>query len=85
MWPTNETSNQCDETSEVTSNDNLEGQNEAIPQECDSTADVKQMTKSTTQPQQQSQSFLVKLGLLGPENAGDEPIRENPAAQLDVE
>ena len=56
-----------------------------VPQECDSTADVKQMTKSTAQSQQQSQSLLVKLGLLGPEHAGDEPARENPAAQLDVE
>ena len=43
----NETSNQCDETSEVTSNVNPEGKNEEVPQECDSTADVKQMTKST--------------------------------------
>ena len=43
------------------------------------------MTKSTAEPQQQSQSLLVKLGLLGPEHAGHEPARENPAAQLHVE
>ena len=57
---------------------------EEVPQECDSTAGVKPMTKSTAQPQQRSQSLLVKLGLLGPEHAGDEPAREDPAAQLDV-
>ena len=34
----NETWNQCDETSEVTSNVNLEAKNEEVPQECDSTA-----------------------------------------------
>ena len=53
------------------------------------------MTKSTAQPQQPSQSLLVKLGLLGPEHAvdmehacpqqvGDEQAREDPAVQLDV-
>ena len=40
----NGTSNQCDETSELTSDVNPEGKNEEVPQECDSTADVKQMT-----------------------------------------
>ena len=77
MVDKNETSNQYDETSEVTRNVNPEI--EEVPQECDSTADVKQMTNSTTQPQQQSQSLLVKVGLLGPEHAVDEPASENPA------
>ena len=74
-----EKSNQCDASSDVSSNVNSEEKNEEVPQDCDSSADVKQMTKSTAQPQQQSQSYLVKLGLLGPEHAGDEPARENPA------
>ena len=50
-----------------------------VLQECDSTTDVKQMTKSTAQPQQQSQSLPVKLELLGPRHAGDEPDSECPA------
>ena len=62
-------SNQRDETSDVTGNVITEGKNEEVPQECDSTADVKQMAKSPAQPQQQSQSLLMKLGLLGPESA----------------
>ena len=35
--------------------------------------------ESTAQPQQQSQSLLVKLELLGPEHAVDAPASENPA------
>ena len=55
--------------------------NEEVPQECDSTADVKQMT---AQPQQQSQSLLVKLEPLGPEHAVDAPASENPAVASTV-
>ena len=75
----NEMLNQCDETSEIASNVDPEVKNEEVPQECDSTADVKQMAKSAEQPQQRSQSLLVKLGLLGPEHSGDTPASENPA------
>ena len=79
MVDKNETSNQCDETSEVTRHVNSEAKNEEDPQECDSTADVKQVTKSTAKPQEQSQSLLVKLGPLGPEHAVDAPASDNPA------
>ena len=41
--------NQCGETSEVTSNVIPEVNNEEVPQECVSTADVKQMTKTPEQ------------------------------------
>ena len=39
--------------------------------------------ETPAQPQQ-SQRLLVKFGLLGPEQVGDEPAREDPAVQLDV-
>ena len=39
------------------------------------------MTKSTAQPQQQSQSLLVKLGFLGAGHVVEEPASENPAVE----
>ena len=84
-------SNQCDETSEVTRNVIPEVKNEEFPQECDSTADVEQMTK-TPELQQLSDAPEPAVQVvddqddepLDVEHAGDEPAKEEPGVRLDV-
>ena len=79
--------NKCDETSEVTSNVIPEGKNEEVLQECESTADVNQMTKTPEQQLSDAPELAFQVvddqddGTV--EQAGDEPAKEEPAVQLD--
>ena len=47
--------NKCDKTSEVTSHEIPEGESDEVPPECDSTAGVKQVTKT---PEPSSDTLL---------------------------
>ena len=67
-----------------------EGKNEEVPQECDSTPDVKQMTKTRTAAAQRragacctSRQVVDDQDDGTVEQAGDEPAQEEPAVQLD--
>ena len=79
--------NKCAETSEVTSSVIPQGKNEEVPQVCDSTADVKQMTKK---PQQQQLSDALEPAVQvvddqddgTVEHAGDQP-KKNQQCKLD--
>ena len=76
-------SNQRDDTSEVTSNVVPKGKNKEVPQECDSTAHVKQMTK-TPEQQQLSDAPEPAVQVVDDQDDGTvEQAGEEPAVQLD--
>ena len=100
----NETSNKvdevdtikCCETSKITSNEVPKGESDEVPQECDSTADAKQVSK--TEQQQLSDAPEPAAQVVSdqddaaqsaqPETAeqgGDAPAEAEPAIQLDKE
>ena len=66
-------SKQREETSEVTSNVIPEGKNKEVPQECDSTADVKQMTKT---PEQQQLSDAPEPAVPVVDDRDDGPVEQ---------
>ena len=89
--------NKCDETSEVTSNEIPRGESDEVPQECDSLADVKQVTK-TPEQQQLSDAPEPAVQVVSnkddaaqsaqpetAEQAGDAPVEAEPAVQMDKE